>query len=447
MIFGTEQASTVDSVVVYWPGNKRQVLLNKTTNQNITIEECEPYDVAEVREICEGDALLFGGVSLSTNGSYTHTFLSAQGCDSTVNLTLNVHPEYDIASEMVLCTGSIPFGTQTITTSGLFTETFTTMHGCDSTVTVTVTDQRYAGTEEATICEGDSFLFGASQLTEAGVYNETFQSAITLCDSAVTLTLSVSPVFTETIEAEICAGEHYEHGNQLLTATGSYLEVFQSSMGCDSAVTVNLTVLPIHDETINEVICEGETFLFGDEELSEGGTYDHTFLNLHGCDSVVHLELEETIIDKAITQEGLTLTSNQASATYQWITGDGTPVEGETARSFMPSVTGAYAVTIDIGECTSTSDEVEVIVLSTETNKNPISVYPNPIREKVLVRLPQSGIPAKLYLRDQSGKVVKEWLSPGDDVIDLDLREIAAGFYILEIKTDKTTQKARLVKE
>lgn len=447
MIFGTELASTVDSVVVYWPGNKRQVLLNKATNQNITIEECESYNRTEVRDMCDGDLFSFGGEALSTSGEYTHTFLSQHGCDSTVTLTINVHPGYNISSSLVLCTESIEFGSQTINEQGIFTETFQTIWGCDSVVTVSVISNLYTGAEQVSICEGDSFLFANEQLSEAGVYTETFQSAITSCDSTVTLTLSVSPVFTETIEAEICSGEYYEHGNQHLTATGSYPQIFQSSTGCDSTVVLNLIVHPMHDETINKVICEGETFLFGGEELSETGVYHHAFVNVHGCDSAVHLQLEMTVIDKTITQEGPKLTSNQEGATYQWIMEDGIPVEGETARSFIPSVTGAYAVSIDIGECNSTSDEVEVIVLSTETNKDPINVYPNPIREKVLVRLPQSGIAAKLYLRDQSGKVVREWISSGEDVIDLDLREITAGFYILEIKTGNTTMNARLVKE
>jgi len=39
---------------------------------------------------------------------------------------------------------------------------------------------------------------------------------------------------------EICNGDEYIFGSQILTESGEYTEVFQSELGCDSTVNLNL---------------------------------------------------------------------------------------------------------------------------------------------------------------------------------------------------------------
>src|SRR5690606_22204075 len=152
-------------------------------------------------------------------------------------------------------------------------ETFTSIHGCDSTVTLTLTvNPVYNNTDERSIGQGGSFAFGTQTLTTAGEYEETFTS-IYGCDSTVTLTLTVNPVYNHTDEASICQGESFAFGTQTLTTAGEYEETFTSVHGCDSTVTLTLTVNPVFNHTDEASICQGESFAFGTQTLTTAGEY------------------------------------------------------------------------------------------------------------------------------------------------------------------------------
>jgi hypothetical protein len=242
--------------------------------------------------ICQGETYVFGTQTLTTAGEYTEVFKSSAGCDSTVVLTLTVNPDFDHTDEAVICQGeTYIFGKQNLTIAGDYTEVFESATGCDSTVVLTLTvNPIYSNTDEAVICQGESYAFGTQNLTTAGEYTEVFES-LTGCDSTVILTLIVNPVYNHTEEAVVCHGETYVFGTQTLTSTGEYTEVFQSATGCDSIVVLTLTVGPLYNHTVEETICQGENYEFGNMELTTPGEYTGTFLSAAGCDSLVVLTL------------------------------------------------------------------------------------------------------------------------------------------------------------
>ena len=51
------------------------------------------------------------------------------------------------------------------------------------------------------ICEGDSYTVGTSTYTATGIYTDVLTSA-SGCDSTVTLTLTVDPVYTTDLSRE-----------------------------------------------------------------------------------------------------------------------------------------------------------------------------------------------------------------------------------------------------
>ncbi len=82
---------------------------------------------------------------------------------------------------------------------------------CTSDVTITV-NQPSATSIEATIAEGETYDFNGQSLTTAGTYEAVLTNAAG-CDSVVTLTLSVEPTLTCEIDASaltVCAGEEVE---------------------------------------------------------------------------------------------------------------------------------------------------------------------------------------------------------------------------------------------
>jgi hypothetical protein len=268
------------------------VTLNLTVlpNASTTLDE----------EICEGESYEFDGQSLTVGGTYTATFDAANGCDSIVTLNLTVLPNASTTLDEEICEGeSYEFDGQSLTVGGTYTATFDAANGCDSIVTLNLTVlPNSATTLDEEICEGDSYEFDGQSLTVGGTYTATFDAA-NGCDSIVTLNLTVLPNSATTLDEEICEGESYEFDGQSLTVGGTYTATFDAANGCDSIVTLNLTVLPNASTTLDEEICEGESYEFDGQSLTVGGTYTATFDAANGCDSIVTLNL--TVLPNSAT--------------------------------------------------------------------------------------------------------------------------------------------------
>ncbi len=111
------------------------------------------------------------------------------------------------------------------------------------------------------ICEGDSYSFNGQNLTSAGSYQANLLS-VNGCDSIVNLNLSVNPNVSVSIDTSICQGSSLLFGGQNLTNSGQYNFNFQTAAGCDSSVTINLTVNPLPSPMCNSVtICESDSVI------------------------------------------------------------------------------------------------------------------------------------------------------------------------------------------
>lgn len=242
--------------------------------------------------ICSGQSLNFAGMVLDEPGTYFGNLTSVNGCDSIVALDLFVHPVYDLDVTAEICDGySYNFGGNTYTQPGEYTVTYTSSMGCDSvyTLTINLITEYYTETE-ATICDGQFLEFNGQQLSEQGGYSAVLQSTAG-CDSLVTLELTVHPSFDITFPIEICEGESYLLGGNNYAQSGIYPIMYSTNQGCDSLVTLQLTVHPVYTSNISQSICEGESYFFNGESLSDPGTYSVVLAGNAGCDSIAELQL------------------------------------------------------------------------------------------------------------------------------------------------------------
>jgi len=144
---------------------------------------------------------------------------------------------------------------------------------------------------ERHLCSGDSILLGDSIITQAGNYEVVIQQEGS-CDSMVNLLVLVYDSTVTNLTATICEGEYFEVGAERYTATGTYQIDFQSAQGCDSTINLQLQVLQPDTTGFSILLCEGESFQYGNESLSEPGTYSFSFESALGCDSVVIVDLD-----------------------------------------------------------------------------------------------------------------------------------------------------------
>ena len=91
------------------------------------------------------------------------------------------------------------------------------------------------------LCYGDSLLFGGKYRTQSGIYTDTLTAA-SGCDSIVVLRLNIRPEIRSTIQRRICEDESYFFHHQQLNKSGLYADTLTAVSGCDSIVTLELTV-------------------------------------------------------------------------------------------------------------------------------------------------------------------------------------------------------------
>lgn len=304
----------------------------------------------------------------------------------------------------------------------------------------------------AGICPGQTYTFGSQTLVSGGTYSDTLVS-ISGCDSIVNLTLAALSPSSSTINAGICQGDSYTLGSQTLTTSGTYTEIIPNAAGCDSTITLNLTVNSATTSSETLIVCEN-VYQFGSQTLNATGTYTETFANVAGCDSVVTLNLTmNPPVSLTAIASGVTINASGSASinTYQWIdcaTGD--PVVGATSSSFSPTVNGSYAVVggnpagcVETSNCATVST-IGVDELSLDAS---VSLYPNPAT--TLVHAVSTGSDIVSYtIVDAKGRIVlSEIMDGGAKEVEFSVQSFENGTYILELTTVKGTISKSFVKK
>jgi hypothetical protein len=110
--------------------------------------------------------------------------------------------------------------------------------------------------------------------------------------------------------------------------------------------------------TLTATICSGESYLLGDETLTEAGTYVRTLPTAGGCDSLLVVELSVTPVNVGVVQNNLTLIAQAPDpATWQWVDCDAgfALLSGATQQYFNATDNGDYAVIVQENGCADTS--------------------------------------------------------------------------------------------
>jgi gliding motility-associated-like protein len=302
--------------------------------------------------IYPGDTYLFNGTSLSAAGTYYDTLSSVlTGCDSIVTLKLTMRG-YDpvlLTNNGPLCEGeTLSFGVTTnapadasfswtgpdgfssseaqptlpnVTEaqSGTYSLTITANGIALSTVETDVVVNLSKHTELTDfIYSGEVYPFNGTSISAAGTYHDTLASALTGCDSIVTLVLTVEDSAVISNNGPLCEGEtlilnldeapngvalKWEGPNAFASTeqnpsiedvtilnAGLYSVEYEYS-GRSFRLTTPVVVNKTKTATVKAIIKGDETYRVGDEEYTESGEYNASLVSSIGCDSIVHLTL------------------------------------------------------------------------------------------------------------------------------------------------------------
>ena len=290
--------------------------INNSVSSTITESACGSYT--------------WNGTTYTTSGNYTYSGTTANGCDSTVTLSLTITPAVTNTITATAC-GSYTWNGTTYTTSGTYTETYTAANGCDSIVTLNLTiNEQSSSTTAVAAC--DSYTWNGNTYTTSGTYVTTTTDA-NGCPSIDTLVLTISNAIYVVDNQTACDSYTWIDGETYTASTNAPSVTLTSASGCDSVVTLNLTVYTSDSTTQTVTACGSYTWI--DDVTYTASTNEPTFTltNVNGCDSVVTLNLTigqasasdvyETACDVFIWIDGETYTESTDTPTYTYSDANG----------------------------------------------------------------------------------------------------------------------------
>ena len=172
--------------------------------------------------------------------------------------------------------------------------------------------------------------------------------------------------------------------------------------------------------------CNG--FTINGETFTTAGRHYTTFRHWSGCDSVVTINLTLILPEPVISVDVDTLSTTQSYVSYQWLFNGGI-IPGATNRKYTVSKNGDYRVIVtDKSGCFDTSAVYKV------TNQDGINghagqtirIYPNPTTDMVYI---ESTMAVDVVLTGIDGKR----LIVANGAKQISMKQLAAGVYFLHV--------------
>jgi gliding motility-associated-like protein len=245
------------------------------------------YQISSTSAICQGDSLLFGSAYRKLAGIYRDTMKTKTGCDSIQILTLTTFKPDTTYQSQAICPGqTVSFYSQVLATAGTYRHHLTNRRGCDSMIILSLSQKTTSNhTFSLSICPSQTITFNGTQINSAGIYLDTLTNSQG-CDSFVTLTVTLRSAIYDTIRAKSCDGQTY----RTYTQGGTYLETYKTAQGCDSLLTIILEYLPpSRDERLTHSKCGSYTYQ--SRTYTKTDSFIETIKNALNCDSIVRKQV------------------------------------------------------------------------------------------------------------------------------------------------------------
>ena len=385
--------------------------------------------------VCEGYD--WNGSTYTQTGTYTYEYTNNEGCSSvdTLHLTVNygTHNVYDT----VVCE-SYDWNGSTYTQTGTYTYEYTNNEGCTSVDTLHLAvNYGTTGIDEQVACESYTWIDGVTYTASTTTPTFTLTNAAG-CDSVVTLHLTIHHGSHSVIDTAVCGS--FVWNGETYTQSGTYTYEYSGTTGCANTETLHLTVNQPTAGIDEQEACDSLTWIDGITYYESTNTPTFTLTNAAGCDSVVTLNLS---LNHSVTVDYyLTISDDDLPYTF-----------GDT--TFLPGTvqSGDYTVVLETADGCDSVVTLHLTVTGIEDYLMNVAmnVYPNPTNDKVNVQLSVNNAvltpKAEIQLYDMYGKWLKTWKVTGETTV-IDLSPYAASVYFIKaIDGQRTIGVRKVVKE
>ena len=313
-----------------------------------------------------------------------------------------------------------------------------------------------SGSETVTECNSYTWATNGQTYTQSGQYTSVLTNQDG-CDSTVTLNLTITNSNTGSETVTECDSYTWNADGQTYTQSGQYTSVLTNQDGCDSTVTLNLTITNSNtgSETVTE--CDSYTWSTNGQTYTQSGQYTEVLSNQDGCDSTITLNLTiETVdittqpVDQNVVvgnNAQFTVVTSASNPTYQWQMDNGTGYMDLTNAGQFSGVDSDMLTVSNVtlgqnntlfrcivSENSNCSDTTDVAVLTVEDNtglydlnKNIFNVYPNPTSNSFTISS-EKVINSEFTIIDSQGREVLTGSMNGQEQT-IDISKLSKGVY------------------
>ncbi|MBK8405470.1 MAG: gliding motility-associated C-terminal domain-containing protein [Saprospiraceae bacterium] len=258
---------------------------DSTATLNLVIHKSD--SVLQKQTACE--TFVWNNVTYTQSGKYTFQTVNEHGCDSIVTMDLNIVSSTKKDTSITIC-DSIMFLGKTLTSTGNYSFPLTNAAGCDSVVNLNLKINSIYYKQNVTRCDAYVWDLNGKKFDTSGMYSEKYTNS-SGCDSIYYLELTIHPKYEFTQQAEACKQYRWSLNNQLLTESGLYTIPLKTHQGCDSILSLNLTINEDFEKRDTVITDTTYTWPVNAQTYEKSGTYQESFRSTVGCDSLHYLYL------------------------------------------------------------------------------------------------------------------------------------------------------------
>ncbi len=372
--------TTSNNTAMFVLANANSVGCDSTVTLDLSINSSTGTDV---RSACDTYTWIDGVVYTESNNTATFVLLNALGCDSLITLDLSINNSIVTDIQTACDTYTWINGVIYTTSNNTAMHTLTNMFGCDSIITLDLTiNNSNTGTDVQVACDSYTWIDDIEYTSSNNTATFVVQNAAG-CDSTVTLDLIINNSSTGTDVQVACNSYEWIDGITYTVSNNVATFVLLNAVGCDSTVTLDLTVNSTTGTDV-QAVCSKYVWIDGIEYTSSNNTAIFVLANANsvGCDSIVTLDL--TILNNT------TGTDVQSEcATFTWIDGNTYTESNNTATFVLPNAKGCDStVTLDLTINGTTGTDIQTTcdtytwidgVVYTSSNNTATFVLPNAV--------------------------------------------------------------------
>ena len=231
----------------------------------------------------------------------------------------------------------------------------------------------------------------------------------------------------------------------------TYLDTIPNAAGCDSIITVNLTILQ-SSSSIIETACDSYTSPSGLFTWTTSDTYMDTILNTAGCDSIITIDLTINSVNISVKQSKNTLTADALKASYKWLNCNNnySVITDEINQSYTAINSGSYAVEVTQSSCIDTSECIAISVITGIIENDFGSTfifYPNPTQGNISIELGEFYSSVTIVIKNIKGQLIS--VNEFKAVKNFDFKfDGANGLYLIDVYTgDGKKAKIKVLKD